>query len=100
MDRQEDIDKGVKAMDELTDFFNSGNYAAQEVFVKRFKNEHRTLQQNVLRAFFGIMVDSAEQYENKRFDARNEAALLACKIMVDGYKEKQQFAPNQGLPVI
>lgn len=92
-ERQEDIDLGEKMMDELTDFFNKNNSTAQKAFVQKFEREHRTLQQNVLRAFFQIMVKSADRYEKKDFDPRNEQGLEACHIMVNCYAKEKGYAP-------
>ena len=94
---KENVEIGIEAMNDLTDFFNSGNYEAQNAFAEKFSSEHRTLQQNVLRNFFGIMVHCAKQYENGHYDARNESGLKACKVMVDAFKEKHQYAPNMGM---
>lgn len=92
-ERQEDIDKGVKAMDDLSDLFNSGNYTAQKAFIKKFQSEHRTLQQNMLRAMFTIMVDCREQANTRNYDGRNEDGVKACKIMVDAYEKERGFLP-------
>lgn len=91
--KQDSIEKGEKAMDDLSDLFNSGNYEAQKAFIKKFQREHRTLQQNMLRAFFTIMVDCTEKANERNYDARNEDGVKACKIMVDAYKKERGFLP-------
>lgn len=92
--KQESIETGEKMMDSLSDLFNSGDYEAQKAFIKRFQREHRTLQQNMLRAFFTIMVDCTEQANNRNYDDRNADGVLACKMMVDGYKKETGFPPT------
>lgn len=92
--------RGKEMMDKLSDFFNSGDYKAQEAFVTRFQYEHRTLQQNILRGMFKIMAGCANG-EPHRIDGRNEASYKACQIMIDAYKEKHNgIGPNEGLPLV
>lgn len=91
--RQENIEKGEKMMDDLSDFFNSGNYEGQKAFIDKFQREHRTLQQNMLRAFFTIMVDCTKKANDGIYDARNEDGVKACKVMVDAYQKERGFLP-------
>jgi len=92
--KQESIENGKKVMDTVSDLFNSGDYEAQKAFIKQFQVEHRTLQQNMLRAFFTIMLDCSKTVETRGYDARNEDGVKACKIMLDGYEKEKGFKPT------
>lgn len=40
---------------------------------------HRTLNQSIMGLIFAIIVEEAKQAETMRYDARNEASVMACK---------------------
>lgn len=52
----------------------------EEGFAFALSNQHRTLQQNVMRAFLTFARQLADDYSNGDFDLRNEAS---CKLAVE-----------------
>lgn len=91
---------GFDAMNALTDFFNGASNLSTESFADQFSREHRTLQQSTLKSFFNIMVKCADNYDKGLYDARNEASLKACKIMVEAYEKETDFKPSIAMPFI
>lgn len=71
---------GYQAYKQLSDFVNTMG-ADYENFVAAALNDHRTLQQNVMRLFLQLVEGWAQMYDEGFYDERNEATCrLAKKI--------------------
>lgn len=52
----------------------------EKAFAFALSNQHRTLQQNMMRAFLAFARQLADDYSNGNFDLRNEAS---CKLALE-----------------
>ena len=71
-----------KAADDLSNAMNSSTFDAVE-FAQQVRRDHRTLQQNTMRAVLELLKQWAEDAETGHFDARNEATVKASQAVVD-----------------
>jgi len=86
----------ARAMGKLVNVMG-GNKAAEQGFIDELTNrEHRTLQQSSFGLMLKVMEKWAEDYENGRYDGRNEFALKQCKAIVDQNPDLFEF----GVPLI
>jgi CRISPR/Cas system-associated endonuclease Cas3-HD len=92
-----DKERAIKAYEELSSALNNMSFD-DDAFVAQFMKEHNTLQQKLMRIHFKMMIALADE-NNWKVDARNEAAVKACKIMVDAYKKETGFEPKH-MPTI
>lgn len=96
-----DNTKGKQQMTELERFFNvMGNFDDVEDFENAFNSVHRTLQTKMLKSFFNIIKDSANNYKNGRFDGRNENALRTCEMLIDLYEKEIDLKLDKGIALI
>ena len=75
-----------------------GNYANsfnpdREGFVKGIRNEHRTLQQEIMRTFVELVNAWSKDYEDGRYDLRNEQTVILAN-------EFSKIAKESYLPMI
>lgn len=61
--------------------------------VRQFRTEHRTLQQSVGRLIYAIIRAGAMDYQDDRYDLRNEAFLKFCH-------EAEELVNDNPLPFI
>ena len=74
-----------------------GNKAAEDGFIDELTNrEHRTLQQSSFGLMLKVMEKWSQDYENDKFDGRNEFALKKCKDIVEQNPDLFEF----GVPLI
>jgi hypothetical protein len=77
--RTEEEKKKVKAMVEALSHFVNNYSCPNKDFAKQVMNEHRTLQQSMMRLFIATIEEWAKQ---EYFDLRNEdTIMLSRKIM-------------------
>lgn len=93
--------KGKQQMAELERFFNvMGNFKDVEDFENAFNNVHRTLQTKMLKSFFTIIKNSANNYKAGRYDGRNENALKTCELLIDLYEKEIDLKLDKGIALI
>ena len=68
------------------DMVNSGGSRATD-FAEVVTSEHRFLQGEAFTMFLFCIESWAKAYDNKRFDARNEAACKFSSVMFKALKE-------------
>ena len=93
-----DNTKGKNQMIELERFFNvMSNFDDVEDFENAFNGVHRTLQTKMLKPFFTIIKNSANNYKAGRYDGRNENALKTCEMLIDLYEKEIDFKLEKGI---
>lgn len=93
-----DNNKGKQQMIELERFFNvMGNFNDIDDFENAFNGVHRTLQTKMLKSFFTIIKNSANNYKAGRYDGRNENALRTCEMLIDLYEKEIDLKLDKGI---
>ena len=78
----------------MSRFVNGGGSHQTAEFIEEMGRDHRTLQQSFTKVCFAWIKHLAEV---ERYDARNEASILACrKILAGEIKDKYDLS----LPLI
>lgn len=89
---------GKKQMIELERFYNvMSNFEDVEDFENAFNGVHRTLQTKMLKSFFNIIKNSANNYKTGYCDGRNINALKTCEMLIDLYEKEIDFKLDKGL---
>ena len=86
------MNRNEEAAMNLSNYVNAYGYNEKE-FAKCICNDHPTLQQSVIRLMIATMREMANK---KYFDARNEAAVKASRIMIAALEKEKA----DGLPLI
>lgn len=80
--------QGEEVAIEVSDFVNVAFGHEKVEFVDTVVREHRTLQQDMFKLFQGCIQEWALAHDNGNYDARNEYAVKASKVMIEALKEK------------
>ena len=75
----------------FSDFVNSGFHSEREEFAETIAYDHRTLQGDSFLTFLKCIEHWSNAYDSGDYDARNEYACKASKVMLDALKEKGLF---------
>lgn len=79
---------GTEMAEELSNFTNSMLSTGREEFIKGVTTDHRTLQDDMFKMFFGCIEEWSKLYEQGNYDGRNEGSLKLANTMIEALKEK------------
>jgi hypothetical protein len=87
--KKEYKEKGKKIATDITHIANS-SYEKDviEGFVEQSRKEHRTLQESTMRVFVKLFEKWSEDYENGRYDLRNEATVRVSHKIYEEIKNE------------
>jgi len=68
----------TKAVEALGTHVNSFSTNHKE-FANGIRKEHRTIQQSIMKTFLVLIDGWADDFDNERYDARNEATVKLAK---------------------
>ena len=78
--------KGQEVADTLSDFVNSAMLDDKDEFVQAITSDHRALQQDNFSMMLKCIEKWSRDYEAGNYDARNERACKASKMMMDVFE--------------
>jgi len=94
---QERTKEAVDLAGDLRDFVNRSGHR-KDIFIEQIVGRtHRTLQQNLGRLIFALIRAWGKEYENGRYDMRNEALVKSCmdiKDLMDNVHEGWDNLPS------
>ena len=70
----------------ISDMVNSSNWKPMEVGVE-LTTDHRYLQQQLFEMMIHFISQSSFNFDNNRYDGRNEFAMKCCKVMYEALKD-------------
>jgi len=80
---------GKELADALANSLNAFNTKGfNEEFARTIRNQHRTLQQNIMRSVLEVIKCYADAYKNNLYDLRNEASVKLCHEIVEAFEDK------------
>lgn len=76
------IDNSISTLEQVVNTM-SMQRELPKAFAERVRLMHRTLQQSLFRLIWKAIEAWAEDYENERYDLRNEATCQTCSEIID-----------------
>jgi len=91
-----DAEDVVKLFSDAVNYFGCGK-SFHEEFTAQFCNQHRTLQQSMMKVFISFMMEVADK-QDYCFDGRNENMHKFCKFVKDSVKRYEEEHPEEASP--
>lgn len=82
---------GLEMAESFSRFINSSLPSEREEFARTVVVDHRTLQQDSFLTFLKCIEVWSDCYDGNMFDARNEYAVKASKIMMQALKDEGMY---------
>ena len=82
----------LTAVQALSDAANAFEHE-EKLFAEMVSCEHRTIQQGIGRLMVALIEKWAADFDNKRYDARNEATVRLCHNIVNLTRSDSRVLP-------